>query len=148
MDQMECFCHQACLKILFPYWSGLLLHWGGGLFDTGGLLRCCPVHPPLATGSWEHKNWNAVDYCKVWYGSILESARWCGFERQNTFKKRSISFKKKMVGPASYFCESCCQMVEKIQNGYHSIFSTEMNTFLEELSDGWVATPGLDIRGF
>jgi hypothetical protein len=39
-------------------------------------------------------------------------------------------------------------MVEKIQNGYNSIFSIEMNAFLEELGVGWVATPGLDIRGF
>ena len=38
-----------------------------------------------------------------------------------------------MVGATSYFCESCCQMVEKIQNGYNSIFSTEMNAFLDLL---------------
>ena len=36
-----------------------------------------------------------------------------------------------MVGETSYFCEPWCQMVEKIENDYHTIFSTEMNAFLD-----------------
>jgi len=86
--------------------------------------------PTLAAASWEHNNWGAVDDCKVWYGSILESAWRCGFERQKTFEKWSVSFKKRMVGATSRFCRSCCQMVEKIQSGYKSILSAEMNACL------------------
>jgi hypothetical protein len=49
IDRRECFCHQACLKILFIYWSGLLLH-RGGFGDRDSFICFCPVRPPSAIG--------------------------------------------------------------------------------------------------
>ena len=103
----------------------------GRIFRLRQFFWCCPVRPPFS--AWEHNNRKFADDCKVWYGCILESAGRDRFERQKTFKKWSGAFKKRMVGAASWFCGPCCQVVEKIQNGYKSIFSTEINVCLSLL---------------
>ena len=50
-----------------------------------------------------------------------------------------------MGGATSYFCESCCQMVEKIKNGYNSIFSTFNSPIKRDLCFATTGSSGLGV---
>ena len=43
---------------------------GGRIFRLQRFSRCCPVRPSLAAGSWEHKNWNPVNYGRFDMGAF------------------------------------------------------------------------------
>jgi hypothetical protein len=43
---------------------------GGGFSDCGGFFCRCHIRPSSAAGSWEHKNWNAVNYGRFDMGAF------------------------------------------------------------------------------
>jgi hypothetical protein len=43
---------------------------GGGFSDCDGFFCRCHIRPSLAAGSWEHKNWNPVNYGRFDMGAF------------------------------------------------------------------------------
>lgn len=43
---------------------------GGGFSDCGGFFCRGHIRPSLAAGSWEHKNWNPVNYGRFDMGAF------------------------------------------------------------------------------